>query len=150
MLKFIMTNLINARNLFIAHLIMTSYMLGGIWIIQIIHYPLFSLVGKENFINYELQHIQKTSFVIALPMLFELISFGGLLYFSNSFRQSKFFWVSGFLIVIIWLVTFIVSVPQHNILSLGYNQKAIDLLVKSNWIRTICWSLRVILLIPLI
>jgi hypothetical protein len=125
-------------------------MLGVIWIIQIIHYPLFSLVGKENFINYELQHIQKTSMVIALPMLIELLSFGGLLYFSNSFRQSKLFWVSGLLIAIIWLVTFIVSVPQHNILSQGFNQKAIDLLVQSNWIRTICWSLRVILLIPLI
>jgi hypothetical protein len=125
-------------------------MLGVIWIIQIIHYPLFSFVGKENFINYELQHIQKTSMVIALPMLIELLSFGGLLYFCNSFRQSKLFWVSGLLIAIIWLVTFIVSVPQHNILSQGFNQKAIDLLVQSNWIRTICWSLRVILLIPLI
>ena len=140
----------NSRNLFIIHLLATAYMVGVIWIIQVIHYPLFEKVGREQFVAYELSHIQKTSIVIALPMIFEILSWFGLFIIDSNFRSSLYFRFGGFLLIFIWLVTFWISVPQHNILSLGFNQVALNTLIQTNWIRTLLWSIRLILLIPFI
>ena len=125
-------------------------MVGVIWIIQVIHYPLFEKVGREQFVAYELSHIQKTSIVIALPMIFEILSWFGLFIIDSNFRSSLYFRFGGFLLIFIWLVTFWISVPQHNILSLGFNQVALNTLIQTNWIRTLLWSIRLILLIPFI
>jgi len=131
------------RTLFITHFLASTYMLGVIWIIQIIHYPLFLFVGKDSFIAYELEHINKTAVVIALPMLIEFSTYMAMLYFNLSLRKNPLFLVSGLLLIIIWGTTFFVSVPLHNQLSMGYDQKSVESLIHTNWIRTIAWSLRV-------
>jgi carbon starvation protein CstA len=46
------------------------------------------------------------------------------------------------LVVIIWGVTFLVSVPCHATLSAGFDASAHDRLVSTNWIRTIGWTAR--------
>jgi hypothetical protein len=52
-----------------------------------------------------------------------------------------------FLVVLfIWISTFTLSVPCHKKLSLGKDSKTIDQLVKTNWIRTILWSLKSLIL----
>lgn len=132
--------------LFKLHFSSTLYMLGVICLIQVIHYPLFALVGKDQFIAYHAQHVRLTSVVIAIPMLIELVTLGALFYLNPLYRYDYWFVLSAFLLGIIWAVTFFVSVPQHNILSLGFDQKAWQVLVDTNWIRTICWGLRAILL----
>ena len=121
-------------------------MLGVIWIVQIIHYPLFLMVGKDAFVAYELEHVNKTALVIAIPMLLELATYLALLYFNVSLRKNPLFLGTGFLLFIIWVTTFFVSVPLHNQLSIGFDQKAVESLIHTNWIRTIAWSLRVAVL----
>ena len=88
--------------------------------------------------------------VIAIPMVLESLSFISLLIVDSNFRTNSLLWGGGICLIFIWLVTFFISVPQHNILSHGYNQIALDTLIRTNWIRTILWSLRLILLIPFI
>ena len=124
------------------HFAATFYMLGIILIIQMIHYPLFAQVGRDNFPFYHSEHIRLTSIVIAFPMLVELFSLVALYYLVPVYRTSTLFNVSAFLLLVIWLVTFFISVPQHNILSKGFNQEAWSVLVNTNWIRTIAWFLR--------
>ena len=140
----------NTRNLFIIHLLATAYMVGVIWIIQVIHYPLFEKVGRDQFISYELSHLEKTSLVIALPMILEILSFIGLLIVDSNLRASSLIQTGGLCLLLIWPVTFFISVPQHNILSHGFNQQVLDKLILTNWIRTSLWSIRLILLIPFI
>lgn len=54
------------------------------------------------------------------------------------------------LVLAIWLVTFFWSVPQHGTLSLGFDVGAHALLVQTNWIRTMAWSGRSLLLLWLL
>ncbi|MDO9184206.1 MAG: hypothetical protein Q7U04_17460 [Bacteriovorax sp.] len=139
----------NLLLIFKIHLSATLYMVGVICLIQIINYPLFALVGKKDFPIYHAKHIRMTSFVIAIPMLVEIISLGLLLYLDTFYRNNSLFIISALFLVINWSVTFLISVPLHDILALGFDQKAWQKLVSTNWIRTISWIARAILLLEI-
>ena len=55
--------------------------------------------------------------------------------------------VSIILLSVIWISTLILQVPYHERLVSGFDKEIHDLLVKTNWIRTICWSLRGIIVL---
>ncbi len=38
------------------HLAATAAMTGLIWFVQVVHYPLFDLVGRAQFVGYEAAH----------------------------------------------------------------------------------------------
>ena len=132
------------------HFSLTLYMTGIIWLIQVIHYPLFSLVGEKNFEDYHKSHIQKTSSVIAIPMVLELLTVLYLLIKNNLYRSNLLFLINFSLLVITWIITFLISVPRHDILSKGHNELAIKTLVNTNWIRTIAWTLRAVILFTIL
>ena len=46
-----------------------------------------------------------------------------------------------------WLVTAGLSVPQHTILASGFDRRAHQILVITNWLRTLVWTLRSALLV---
>ena len=48
------------------------YLMGLIWLIQIVHYPLMSQVSRENFAQYEQLHSRWITPIVAIPMLIEL------------------------------------------------------------------------------
>lgn len=56
------------------HLAATAAMVGLIWFVQIVHYPLFALVGTAEFPRYEAAHTRSTSFVVGPAMAVEGIS----------------------------------------------------------------------------
>lgn len=132
------------------HFSLTLYMTGIIWLVQVIHYPLFKLVGEHNFNKYHKYHIQKTSLVIAIPMLLETITGLYLIVGDDGYRNNYIFIAAFILLILIWASTFFISVPKHNILSKGFNDQEVDALIKTNWIRTIAWSMRAICLFYLL
>ena len=130
------------RYLLLIHLAATLIMFGIIWVIQVVHYPLFAQVGEEQFRAYEQAHTRLITFVVFPPMTIELIT-SILLVFNRPIGVSTWLPVVGLLLVIlIWLSTAFLQVPMHNILSNGFDAEAHRRLVQTNWIRTICWSLR--------
>ena len=46
-------------------------MVGIIWLVQIVHYPLFSRVGAAGFAIYSGAHSRLTGLVVGPPMLVE-------------------------------------------------------------------------------
>ena len=52
---------------------------------------------------------------------------------------------SALLLLIIWISTAFIQVPCHERLLGGFDQQVHQRLVKSNWIRTVAWSIRAIL-----
>lgn len=115
-------------------------MTGLIAFVQVVHYPLFLRVDPAGFPEYHTWHTRKTTYVVLLPMLLELISSLGMLF---ARQPHSPFWLpcAGFAAVTItWLATFLISVPIHERLgSLGYNAPAIRALVLTNWIRFAAW-----------
>lgn len=136
--------------LFKIHFSLTLYMLGIIYLIQAINYPLFALVDKDSFPNYHALHIRQTSKVIAIPMLLETITLIALLWWGPAYRAQPLFMMATVLLILIWLVTFLISVPLHNKLSVGFDSQVCHRLITTNWIRTIAWTIRAFMLFQLL
>jgi hypothetical protein len=128
----------------LVHLASTLFMTGLIWFVQVVHYPLLGVVGEEGFTRCQSFHLDRTSFVVGPPMLAELFS-GLLLYWITD--RDRLLLASLALLGVIWFSTAFLQVPRHSILAQGYDSAAHEFLVRSNWIRTIAWSLRAVLVV---
>ncbi len=124
----------------------TVFLVGLIWIIQVVHYPLIQMVDEGIFVSYMAQHRRKISYVVLPLMLIELAS--AILLALNSGKSDIAFqaWIGLILVIVIWLSTFMAQVPLHKILASKKDPAAITRLVKTNWLRTALWSARAVLL----
>jgi hypothetical protein len=135
-----------AKALFVGNLLATGIMTGVIWFVQIVHYPLFAHVGEANFAAYHARHSDRTTRVVALPMLLELI-LSGLLLVVRPFAISAGVAWSGFaLAVATWATTFFIAVPLHGQLGAGHDPALIARLVATNRLRTAIWTAHLALL----
>jgi hypothetical protein len=122
--------------LLILHAFSTYSLCGLIWFVQLVHYPLFGGVPADAFPAYEAAHVERTGWVVAPLMIAELIT--GLLLF-NTMR------IALALIVAIWVSTFFVQVPLHNQLAAAFDAGVHRNLTTTNWLRTIAWTARAVL-----
>lgn len=127
---------------FLIHALSTLFMTGLIWFVQVVHYPLFNDVGEAAFSTYELRHSRLTTLVVIGPMFAELITAAVLVWRQPDFVASWEAWVGLGLVGVIWFSTAFLQVPQHSVLTNGFDQTAYQLLLTSNWLRTAAWSLR--------
>jgi uncharacterized membrane protein len=128
-------------------LVTTWWMVGLIWFVQIVHYPLMASVGESNFADYEYAHTRLTGLVVGPAMLLEAFSAITIIYLRPIDIEAYCSWIGFGLILMIWLITAFFSVPMHRRLEKGFDRKAHRRLVQSNWFRTLGWSLRGILVI---
>jgi len=126
----------------ILNLVCTLLMTGVIWFVQIVHYPLFHMVGHEPFVRYEKSHQKLTSLVVVPLMLGEIVGAVLLIFVGPETVAGYWLWLNLALVVLIWIITFTVQVPLHRRLSKGYHRETADRLVKSNSIRTLLWTLK--------
>lgn len=130
---------------FLFHLFSTLTMVGLIWFVQVVHYPLMSKVGVSGFHDYEQSHQQRTTWIVAPLMLTELITAVALLWFRPAAIPAEAVFGGVFLVALNWASTFFWQVPIHERLSKSFDAGAHHHLVRSNWLRTITWSARGIL-----
>ena len=129
--------------LWAAHLLSTLMMTGLIWFIQLVHYPLFCQLPPEVFPQVEVFHARRISWIVVPCMLIEL----GTGVFFLMHNPSIYPVVGLILIAIIWLSTFFLQVPCHQALARKYELTVCQRLVRTNWIRTMGWSARSVLLL---
>jgi len=118
-------------------IILCAFNWGAICFVQIVHYPLFSEVGRDNFVPYHQLHVARTSLFLGATLTIEMILNLGLV------LLKPFSWNEALPIAfscIGWIVTFFMSVPQHRKLENGFSEKAHRNLLISNWIRVVCWG----------
>ena len=128
----------------VLHCAATWALAGLIWTVQLVSYPLFGRVGREAFPRYHAGHMQRITLVVAPLMLGELATAGWLLLAGE---HRTIFLVSLPLLGLNWLSTALVQVPLHRRLERhGFEESTWRRLTASNWIRTIAWSLRALLL----
>ncbi len=125
----------------------TLVMVGVIWFVQIVHYPLFGSVGAEFFTAYSEAHSRLTTYVVGPPMLLEAAT-TGLLILARPGPVPIYLPLAGaILLTVVWLSTAFLQVPRHRTLGLGFDLRAHHFLVASNWVRTAAWSARGILVL---
>jgi hypothetical protein len=112
-------------------------MTGVIWLIQLVHYPSFIWIESKDFIKFHKLHTRTMSILVGPAMILELMV---AIFLAKSFA---FYWICHVvLIALIWFFTFRVSVPIHNRLEDGKQLDLIQSLIKTNWPRTLIWTLK--------
>ncbi len=125
--------------LLLIHLAATFYMIGLIWFVQVVHYPLFAHVGRDTFVDCQAFHLGHVTWVVGPGMLIEAATAALLVYLNPSSVLLK---LGAGLLAVIWVSTWWLQVPKHNVLASGYDPAAHRYLVASNWIRTFAWTAR--------
>ena len=138
------------RWILLLHVASTGMMIGVIWFVQIVHYPMFSMVGREGFAAYEAEHSRRTTWVVAPPMLVELATGAYLALCPPLGVPRVALWGGLALIGVIWASTALLQVPKHRALEAGFEPGAHRVLVATNWIRTAAWTARGVLLLVLL
>lgn len=135
---------------FIVTLALTLYMCGMIWSMQILEYPLFALVGPEEFPAYHRRHNRGLPLLVILPSIAAFVS-AVVLIFTLPGRLPLW---STIVIAVLDLCIIVATVareaPLHARLDReGYSATLIRQLVQGNWIRTLLWTVNAILLLVL-
>ena len=133
--------------IFLFNLVLSFIAVGLIWTIQLVHYPSMRYISKNKFPEYHNFHSIRIS-ILAMPlMLAELVTSIMLWYQNLNNAIQAIFLINLIIVVLIWFSTFLIQVPLHNALSKEKNTEKISKLIYTNWIRTILWTSRSILMI---
>lgn len=133
--------------LLVIHCAVTWALVGLIWTIQAVHYPLLKDVGQQGFIAYHARHMALITWVVGPLMLAEVSSAAWLLYLGE---RSVLFAGSLGALALIWGSTWLHQVPLHKKLTYGYDAPTILRLVLSNIWRTVAWTIRGVCLAALL
>jgi len=135
------------KTVFLIHLFSTLFMTGVIWFAQAVHYPLLGRVGKEAFAEYEKENTRRTGWVVIPAMAVEWITALSLLWRQPEGLLPFYAWLNAALLGVIWVSTFTLQGPYHTRLIRKFDPAIHQSLVGTNWIRTLAWTARGMLLI---
>lgn len=124
------------------NLLSTWYMVGLIWMVQLVHYPLFAKVSAENYVEYQQLHERYITPVVGVPMIIEIVTAILMVSYLPKGNVAGYAWAALILLIIVWLSTAFLQVPCHGKLNVAFDSEVHRQLVNSNWIRTVCWTLR--------
>lgn len=120
----------------------TWFMVGLIWTIQVVHYPLFPLVGESTFPHYEAAHTQRMGWLLAIPASVEVATAAALVFVRPPGLELALVLAAGTVLAALWVTTALVQVPLHRELLDDPSTRVMRRLVTTNWVRTIGWTLR--------
>lgn len=118
------------------HLIITSILVGIIWIIQRVHYPAFRYISSELSDKFHTMHTRDITPVVAPLMVAELCIVSYDVY--SALTTTSLIHLA--LVIITWGSTFGIQVPLHQKLSSTYSLDKVEKLVRTNWVRTVAWT----------
>ena len=128
--------------LLVAHAAVTWFLVGLIWTIQVVHYPLFARVGRDRFVAYHAGHTRRISSIVAVAMPLEAALALAVLVLRPAGTADIVAWTGVALVVLVWGVTAFIQVPDHRALERGFDQARVRRLVRGNLVRTLSWTAR--------
>jgi hypothetical protein len=124
----------------LANAVSTFFMLGLTWFVQVVHYPLFPLVGRDQFPGYHERHSKLTAWVVLPPMTVELGS-SVLLAVEPPSGESGLAIAGAVLAASVWLLTALAAAPAHGRIGrTGLDDASLRSLLAISWVRTVVWT----------
>ena len=124
-------------SLLLAHLTATAVLAGLIWVVQLVVYPSFLLVGGgPSWPAFHAAHTRAVALAVGPPWAVQGLSVGLLLLQ----RPGPLVLLTAALAAATVLVTVAVSVPLHTRLGDGYDDRLARRLISTNWWRTAAWT----------
>lgn len=125
--------------LFAIHAAVTWTLVGLVWTMQLVNYPLFNEVGSDAFGGYHTHHLWRITLVVG-PLV--VLEFGTAVLLVRAGARNPWLIASFIPMVLNWLTTFLVQVPLHLRLSRKFETEVLRKLITRNWWRTSGWSIR--------
>jgi hypothetical protein len=126
-------------DLALANLVVAAALAGLIWTVQVVHYPLFALVGADGWTRYEVEHQRRITWVVAPLMLANVVLAAALLLDdAGGLAVANAALAGG-----VFAATGAVYAPLHGQLARGHAGDVIARLVRLNWARTAAWTAQV-------
>ncbi len=124
----------------------TWAMTGVIWVIQLVHYPIFDAIDRgtddQLWQRFGDRHRRSISSVVGPFMLAEGVTGIWLVVDPPGGVSIVLPLVAGALMAIAYGTTAFVSVPLHERLTATFDDDAHRRLVSTNWVRTFAWTAR--------
>lgn len=132
--------------IFQLQLLATAILTGVIWFVQLVQYPIFREVGPDAFQQYHKVYCERITWIVGPCMAVEVLTalLCWWMYPEGAHRYGLM------LLAVIWISTAAVQVPIHNRLASGYCSLWGRRLVGSNWLRTLAWTARLLLLLSVV
>lgn len=132
----------NPNLLLLLNAAVTWTLVGLIWTVQVVHYPLFDRVKRDGFQRFERDHSRRIGWIVGPLMAVEAMAALALAVSLPPGTPRAGAISALLLVVVIWLSTALVQVPQHRILGRSFDARAHRRLMHTNWIRTGAWTVR--------
>ena len=116
------------------------FMAGVAWIVQLVVYPAFALVGEDGWAAYHDAHRLRITLVVGPAMLVELASSGWLAVAPPGDVSPGWAAAGVALAALTWALTFWVSVPDHERLARRRDLAVAARLTRRHGWRTAAWS----------
>ncbi len=120
----------------------TWAMVGLIWTIQLVHYPMLASYSAMAPRAAAVEHQRRISRVVGPLMASEGVTTLVLLVDRPDTMSATCAFVAAALLGIALGSTILVQVPLHTLLAEGSDDRAAERLITTNWLRTIAWSSR--------
>ena len=133
----------NSRTIFVIHLAATLFMVGLIWTIHYVHYPLFANVGESTYASFQASHVERIGKLLFVPWLTEGITLIGVLALAflgghKALRVPAV--INGAAMAVVLVISGFWSAPTHAKLADGFDISLHDQLMAVNLIRTLAWT----------
>lgn len=132
--------------LLLVNALATWALAGLIWTIQLVHYPLMRRVGAPDFAAYHAGHVRAIGPLVGPLMAFEVATALPLAFIPVPGVPAIIPGAGLALVAVNLVATASLSVPEHRRLATGTDPAALRRLVATNWVRTLGWSARALLL----
>jgi hypothetical protein len=133
----------NLRTLIVIHAAATMFMVGLIWTIHYVHYPLFANVGESTYVSFQAEHVERIGKLLFVPWLTEGITLLGILALAflggrKALRVPAV--INGAAMAVVLVISGFWSAPTHAKLADGFDKSLHDQLMTVNLIRTLAWT----------
>ena len=116
----------------LVHLVTTAVLTGVGWVVQVVVYPAFALVGPGEWPEYHRRHVVRIGWVVGPPWLVQGVSVGMLL-----LASPWEFALLGVLAAAGVALTVLAAVPAHERLD---TDRDLRILLRANLLRSLVWS----------
>ena len=133
------------RAVVIVHLAATWFMVGLIWTIHFVHYPLFAKVGTDSFVAYENDHVDRIGKLLFVPWVTEGVTLLVLLWAAFIGRRRELrvpVLIGGVAMAVVLVVSGFWSAPAHGELMRGFDAGVHGRLMNADLVRTVAWTVR--------
>ncbi|MDQ3250287.1 MAG: hypothetical protein M3Q45_13895 [Chloroflexota bacterium] len=127
--------------------LMCFYCTGASWMLQVVCYPTYALVGSQEFVPFHVDFGQRLIKAAVIPMMLTALATFVLVFLRPATVPLWAALVVAACSAIILATTIILEVPKHNQLDReGKSDQVIEALVRDNLPRVACWTLASLLL----